>query len=553
MKLTRILPLLPIAIALASCGGSKSLPSESDSRYRRKPIVETTDERLAREAMLIDAKMMQETGRDSEAEQQYRKLLQTDPSCHAAQYELSRIMLDKGMIDSAIVYAKAAAEGDNGNVWYLLNQANLYHVSNQLEQCVRVWETIVQRNPDVLEYYYELSNAYLKTNNTKGAIDALNRVEKKVGVTETVSLQKAKLWTHAGNEAKAVQEIEALVKTMPQESRYRSILAETYMAAGKYDKAKEHYDRILASNPDDEYIHISLAEYYKAAKKPREAYEELRIAMGQHNLSTANKIHIVTNFYTTEEFYGIYSQYAFDLVETALRGSDDSISYAALYGDILMRQKKYEEATKQFTLYLTRDSSKYYIWEALLVAELSTYKDTARLASDARRAAALFPLHPLPYYMQAVVEHDNGRYEHAIELAKRCEQLGFDKGYLEPDTYMMLADCYNRLNDTACYAYYERLLRIYPNDLQALNSYAYRLALDGNHLDKAEQMSKQTLKAEPDNHYFLDTYAWILHRMGRDREAITYIEKAMKRGEPSDEVNEHWKSIKSSLEKTVKP
>lgn len=535
--------MLLMLLAAVGCKGTQPTAQKDDNRYQRKPIVERNDEQLKTEAMLIDAKMLVETGREEAAADRYLQVLTRDPKNTAAMFELSRLVAAQGMADSAIALARRAAEGDKDNIWYARHLATLYQLTNHRKELIQTWESIVERRPTMIDYYYELSDAYTLDKNYKGAIATLNRVEKIVGVTEPVSMQKAKLWNAMERPDKATQEIEALAKAMPQVGRYNAILAESFMQAGKYDKAKEYYDRVLASDPDDPYIHISLAEYYKATKQPRKAYEELKQGLTGGPLSTANKLQILTNFYSSEEFYGIHAQYAFDLAATAMRGSDDSTTYAAFYGDILMRQRKYGEAAHQFALALSRDSSKYEIWEALLVSELSDYSDTALLASHARRASQLFPLHPLPYYAQAVVEHDNGRYNEAIKLAKRCEQMGFDKGYLEPETYAMLAESYNRLDDTACYAYYERVLKLEPGDINIMNSYAYRLALDKRYLDKAEQMSRKTIEAEPDNPFYLDTYAWILHQLGRDKEARKYIEKAMKRDDTSDEVREHYNAI----------
>ena len=534
-----------LVLAVGCSGTRQAAADKAPGRYERRPIVERNDEQLKTETMMIDAKMLEQTGQADGAAQRYGEVLSREPRNAAAMYELSRLVAMQGMADSAIALARRSVEADRGNVWYALHLATLYRLTNRPKEYIETWKGIVAMKPDVLDYYYELSNAYLMTNDYKNAIATLNRVEQKVGVTEPVSVQKAKLWTAMGRNDKAMAEYEALVAAMPNEVRYSGILAESYMAAGKYDKAKQCYDRIVAADPDDEYIHISLAEYYKTVGEPRKAYEELRIGMAQKNLSTTNKLQILTNFYTNEEFYGIYSKYTYDLLEVAMRGSDDSVTFAAFYGDILMRQRKYADAAHQFALYLTRDSSRYEVWEALLVSELSAYTDTAALGRDARRASALFPLHLLPYYAQAVVEHDNGRYERAIELGRRCEQIGFDKGYLEAETYSLLAECYNRLDDTACYAYYERVLKMQPNDANILNSYAYRLAVDGRRLDEAEQMSRRSLKAEPDNPFYLDTYAWILHRQGRDDEARPYIEKAIQReeGEVSDEVKEHYEAI----------
>ena len=44
----------------------------------------------------------------------------------------------------------------------------------------------------------------------------------------------------------------------------------------------------------------------------------------------------------------------------------------------------------------------------------------------------------------------------------------------------------------------------------ALNNYAYYLSEKGVDLHKAEAMSYKTIKAEPNNGTYLDTYAWIL-------------------------------------------
>ncbi len=40
-------------------------------------------------------------------------------------------------------------------------------------------------------------------------------------------------------------------------------------------------------------------------------------------------------------------------------------------------------------------------------------------------------------------------------------------------------------------------------------------------------MSKRTIVAEPNKGIYLDTYAWILYKMGRYDEAVTYINKAV--------------------------
>ena len=49
-------------------------------------------------------------------------------------------------------------------------------------------------------------------------------------------------------------------------------------------------------------------------------------------------------------------------------------------------------------------------------------------------------------------------------------------------------------------------------------------------------MSYRTVKAEPENATYLDTYAWILFEKGKYTEARIYIDQALKNGGDSSQV-----------------
>ena len=79
-----------------------------------------------------------------------------------------------------------------------------------------------------------------------------------------------------------------------------------------------------------------------------------------------------------------------------------------------------------------------------------------------------------------------------------------------------------------------------------LNNYAYYLSEDGGDLDRAASMSLKTIKAEPNNSTYLDTYAWILYLQGRYEEARIYIDMAVKNLNPDEDnttITDHQKSI----------
>ena len=94
---------------------------------------------------------------------------------------------------------------------------------------------------------------------------------------------------------------------------------------------------------------------------------------------------------------------------------------------------------------------------------------------------------------------------------------------------------------------YERILALDPHNLMVMNNYAYHLATHKGDLKKAERMSAITIKEEPYNPVYLDTYGWILHMQGQDDLALFYLGRALYNVDSSsktrDEIQKHIDSI----------
>ncbi len=115
----------------------------------------------------------------------------------------------------------------------------------------------------------------------------------------------------------------------------------------------------------------------------------------------------------------------------------------------------------------------------------------------------------------------------------------------------MLGDCYYWLGEyNRAWKYFDKALKLEPDDIGTLNNYAYFLSERGEQLEKALRMSKKTIEKEPENATYLDTYAWILHKMGRDAEAIPYIEKAVQLSDDDrDTLTDHLQIIRQGAGK----
>ena len=114
-----------------------------------------------------------------------------------------------------------------------------------------------------------------------------------------------------------------------------------------------------------------------------------------------------------------------------------------------------------------------------------------------------------------------------------------------------LAEHYKRypekkeLEDSICDAY-ENSLFLFPDNALSLNNYAFFLCEHGGDLEKAREMSRKSISYN-ESSTNLDTYAWILFRMGDYKEARAYqgaaIEKAIEEGTESEELYSHYGDI----------
>ena len=547
MKTRTLTIALALCALLAGCTGQRKAATEAaPSRYRRAPIREVSEEQLKLDNRLVDALTLEETGHSDEALAAYAALTRDEPGLAAAWYGQAQLLLARGWTDSALHCARRAVELQGDNAWYLLALAQACRAAGDSKGLTDTWERLVRQNPDRLEYYYELSNAYLAAGDLAAAIGALDRVERRVGVTEPVSLQKQRLWEAGGHHDKAMKEMEALANALPQEKRYQAILAEMNMERKNYRKAKQYYDRILAADPQDEYIHLQLAEYHKRLGHPAEADSEMVRAFANPRLDARTKLQLLTSFYTEEEFYGSRSAVCTRLVEMVVAQNDAPEETALLYGDVLMRQRRYAEAADQLAAALRQDSARYEVWEGLLICLTECPDREEEMADYSRRAERLFPMHTLPHHLTGLVHLRHERYAEAVGALEKAVQWGFNKGYLEAETYGLLAEAYYRNGqyDKAWRAF-DRVVALHPDDWGTLNNYAYYLGERGVRLEEALAMSRRTIDAEPENANSLDTYAWLLHLLGRDREALPYAERAARLNPASDTLRRHLETIKN--------
>ena len=497
---------------------------------------------------LIDAKKCQITGNVDKAESLYRDYIEKYPQDPVAYYELAGILGSKNNLGESANLASKAVELDPDNVWYKLFLAEVYQIKGDYKEAISLYKLIIDGNPDNLDYLYQLAALNIASERFRDAVEIYDRIEKKTGVSEEISLQKEKLYLLLKDIPRALQELEQLVNAFPEEPKYLSILAEFYLANGQSAEALKTYLKILELDPDDPYIHMSLADYYRKQGNKEQAFEELKEGFANPNLDIDTKVTILLSFYTLNELYTELKDKAFILANILLDVHPGNPKSHSIYGDLLIQDKKTGEAREEFLKAVTLDSSNYVIWEEVMRLDLQL-EMYDHLASFSERAIELFPEQPIPFLFSGMAAFQQKRFEDALTAFDRGSKMVVSNDELLATFYMYMGDTYHSLNriDESDKAY-EKSLAIKYDNPYVLNNYAYYLSLRGKDLDKAEKMAKRAITLEPDNSSFQDTYGWVLYKQGRYEDAEPWIDRALDDKEGiSAEVLEHYGDVMFKL------
>ncbi|MDL2254877.1 tetratricopeptide repeat protein [Bacteroidales bacterium OttesenSCG-928-J16] len=499
----------------------------------------------------IEALSQKIQGNYEEAAQMFEEILKTFPNDHASMYELAEIYAMQQELSLAIKWASKATELAPENDWYFIELANLYSENNEPDKAVVILEQLVKKSNNKLEYVEELIIAYIVAGEFDKAIGQLDVVETHLGVSEETVLQKYKIYKGIGKDKKANAEIERLIKLYPNETRYYSILAQSYKEMGLKKEALKTYNRILEVNPNDPYVHISLAEFYLQEGDLKKAQEELKIGFQNPDLDFQTKLQLVGLL--VELSYDnaqISNQEITEMLKTITQAHPDEPAAWALYGEIMLREENYGEAQKALKKVVASDSTRYINWEMLLFADYGA-EDFQMLANDASVVARLFPLQPLPFLFGGIANFQLKNYAKAIQMLERGKDFVYDNPKTLEEFYMLLGDSYHQLeNNEKCFYYYEKILETNPTNSLVLNNYAYYLSLSGKDLTKAERMSYESLTLDANNPSNMDTYGWILYKMGRYDDAQLWIKKALEKDAENATLNEHYGDVLFKLGKT---
>jgi len=428
---------------------------------------------------------------------------------------LADALMRLGFLDRALESAYEAYKIDSTKVDALEIIFSIYIFNKEIHSAEKVALKIYEMNP-TSDNLLMLGDFYSYFNQTK-AIDYYKKYDS-LNSTPDVKAIICKLYAQLGDTLPAIQGLKelAIANSNPDYAWEYFIMS---FNAGQYQNLDYCIDSLFNKYSPKDQADLLSSAIYSFSYTPELINDNTTYFIKQ----TLKKV--VDNNYNIGEIFIPSFYLAYNLKDTTLLESllNNSIVLADTNSEIPATAAQFYESIGK------RDSS-----IAILKKYIEKFPDNPRYSIQLGYS----------YFL-----------ENNWEQAKNYLLKGNSMDTANYNILTSLGDVYDKLNklDSAEY-YYTSALIMNSNDPLVNNNYAYFLSRDPKRLDYALELSKFSIKSEPENAAYLDTYAWILFKMNNIDSALEYLQKAYSIDSTNYDILEHLGDIyesKQSIDKAI--
>ena len=527
----RVMMLLAIvAVAMTSCVSSNTsskiaVPSRS---VTRTPLSFNDSQRL--KYFYYEAMKLQEQGKFAAAFDLLKHCETIDPQAAEVYYAQAAYYAELNNDTMALACMKKAADLNPANDTYLERLAITHVNSKQFDEAVNAYERLYANHKDRLDVLDILLQLYNQQKDYDKMLTTLDMVEALEGNSERLALSKMRIYSMQGKKDEEYETLKGLCDSYPNDMNYHVMMGNWLLQNGKDDEALEQYKLVLAEEPEHTDAKMSMLEYYRTTGADSLAQIIQEEMLVSQNTPINDRVTLMRQVVADNEQAG-----------------GDSTQVLSLFKRILAEPQKNADMYELYVAYMKlkempEDSINSVLEKALEVApdnpsvrfQLVQSKwmsqDYDKVIALCEPATEYNPDEMTFYYFLGLAHFQKDERDKALDALRRgVSQINEEsnKDFVSDFYAIMGQILHDKGLDDEAFAAYDSSLQWKDDNIEVLNNYAYYLSERGERLQKAEQMSFRTIKAEPTNSTYLDTYAWILFMQDRYEEAKIYIDQAV--------------------------
>ncbi len=466
----------------------------------------------------------------SSAMELYRHCLDIRKDSPQALYSLGMMYFYLQHDSLGLSYMQKASDLEPGNPWYIESLASIYMESNDIPNAIKAMEQLVALQTKRSDVLSQLAVMYKSTGRSEESLATLNRIETLEGMNPRLTLEKFTLLRDLERPEEAFGELRKLCEEFPHDQNSKLLMAKQYMLVGDTLTALSLYDEVRSVEPTNMNLQLLQLEYYASLPDKgryhhfrdsiiadERASRDLRVAMLADYVSEATS--------DTTVQAGLKTTF-----DTLLAHPQKDAKILTLKALFQIQTKRPDEETVHTLHQVLQVEPENQPTMNMLMKYYVGKKDYRAIEDLCRLGVNYHPDDMTYHFYLGISQYEQGKKDETIETFKQATRIKGEA--VDPkevsEMFSIMGDLYHeqgRVEES--FAAYDSSLVYNEENLACLNNYAYYLSLRGEQLEKAEEMSYRTVKAEPANRTYLDTYAWILFMMKNYNEARIYIDRVV--------------------------
>jgi tetratricopeptide (TPR) repeat protein len=479
-------------------------------------------------------------------------------------FSVGTIAFSDGDYQTAAAHFERALRFDPDSYEIRMSLAETYFRLRDLDRAVGVATAIQPRDDQILDF---LGKCYRYAGRDEEATAIYKRLIAIDSLNPSWYWYLARLEMKQGNMNEGATYLERVAR-LRDDSRTFNEVAEVYARSGRYEDAVKAFGESIArdSSADNRGAFIGMAEALEVLERAGEARIRYRQAMQLDPEDLSVRKRLINHFLFAEQldsavveiqqlleikpndperlrlgmiWYGLNDTIRAESLFTAVEQEDGGYLSAFYLGRIAEDRRDFETAKSYYYRLIAQADSIPDGW--LHLGSVLFEEDSVEAAVEVlTRATEKVPNPKAILYFLGATFARRQAYDSALVWLNQAYALDSNDTRVQ----FALASALERFGRFAESAReFSDLLRKEPDNAPALNYLGYMYADSGVHLDESVKMIERALSFEPNNGAYLDSYGWVLYRLGRLEEAEEQIRKALGVVRSDATIHEHLGDI----------
>ena len=475
-------------------------------------------------------KLLKIKGDTAQAKEIWCDLIAQDSTYAPALYQMA-ILEDGSAL--GLEYSRRAFAADTTNKWYGRMYGAYLISARKFSQAIPIYRRIIQIAPKDIDSYHTLAALYNYNSMPYTAISVLDSAEIHVGYSPYIGEMKLDILLETYQYERAMEEGKKGVLEQPYSAHAHIKLAEAYERSGRDSLARISLENALKIDSVNYDALNALSAYYerKGDHNSMLDYEERILMSDATPLSI--KLNRVSIYTSNRSFYSKNYIRIGSFIQRLAIAHPNNRKVVDCYAEHLIALGELEQAFDYLSRHLADEetTAQHYIDAIQLAAYLEREETTKSLLEE---AIARYPTNIDIRLYAGYYAMEYGTAEEAIAIFTATLDI-CTTDEERSQIYGNIGDIYHEEgNDNKAFKAYRKALAYNDRNVLVLNNYAYFLALQDKDLQRALTMSQLATEIEPNNATYVDTLAWVLHRMGRNKEAKGMMRQALSLSAQSD-------------------